>query len=46
MFLINRFDEECMTLRQILNKSKTTLKKISLKDYKIENEVLYHRNKL
>ena len=46
MLLINRFDEECMTLRQTLNKSKTTLKEILLRDCKIENEVLYRRNKL
>ena len=46
MFLINRFDEECMTLRQTLNKNKIILKEISLKDCKIENEVLYRRSKL
>ena len=46
MFLINKFDEEYITLRQILSENKTTLKKISLRNYKIENKVLYHRNKL
>ena len=46
MFIINRFNEECMTFRQILNESKTTLKEISLRNYKIKNEVLYHRSKL
>ena len=46
MLLINRFDEEYMTFKQTLSKSKTTLKEISLRDCKIENEVLYRRNKL
>ena len=46
MLLIDRFDEECMTLRQTLSESKTTLKEISLRDCKIENEVLYHRSRL
>ena len=46
MFLINRFDKECITLRQTLNKNKTILKEISLRNYKIENEVLYYRSKL
>ena len=46
MLLINRFDKECIILRQTLSKNKTILKKISLRDCKIENEVLYYRNKL
>ena len=46
MLLINRFDEECMTLRQILNKGKTTLKEILLRNCKIKNKVLYCRSKL
>ena len=46
MLLINRFDEECMTLRQTLSESKTTLKEISLRNCKIENEVLYRRSRL
>ena len=46
MLLINRFDEECMILRQILSEGKIILKEILLKDYKIENEVLYRRSKL
>ena len=46
MFLINRFNEKCITLKQILSKSKIILKEISLRDCKIENEVLYCRNRL
>ena len=46
MLLINRFDEEYMTLRQTLSKNKTTLKEILLRDCKIKNKVLYCRNKL
>ena len=46
MLLINRFDEECITLKQTLSESKTTLKEILLKDCKIKNEVLYRRSKL
>ena len=46
MLLINRFDEECMTFRQTLSKSKTTLKEILLRDCKIKNKVLYRRSKL
>ena len=46
MLLINRFNEECITLRQTLNKNKTTLKEILLKDCKIKNEVLYRRSRL
>ena len=46
MFLINRFDEECITLRQTLSKSKMTLKEILLRNYKIKNKVLYRRSRL
>ena len=46
MFLINKFDEECMTLRQTLSENKTTLKEILLRDCKIKNEVLYCRSRL
>ena len=35
-----------MTLKQTLSESKITLNKISLRDCKIENEVLYRRSKL
>ena len=46
MLLINRFDEEYMTLKQTLSKDKTILKEISLRNYKIENKVLYCRSRL
>ena len=46
MLLINRFDEECITLRQVLSKGKTTLKEILLRNCKIKNEVLYRRSRL
>ena len=46
MLLINKFDEECMTLRQTLSENKTILKEISLRDYKIKNEILYRRSRL
>ena len=46
MLLINRFNKECITLKQTLSKNKTTLKEISLKDYKIKNKVLYYYSKL
>ena len=46
MLLINRFDDECITFRQILSENKTTLKEILLRDCKIKNEVLYRRSKL
>ena len=46
MFLINRFNEECIILRQTLSENKTTLKEISLRNCKIENEVLYRHSRL
>ena len=46
MLLINRFDEEYITLRQTLSKNKTILKEILLRNCKIENKVLYRRSKL
>ena len=46
MLLINRFDEKCITLKQVFSKNKTILKEILLKDCKIKNEVLYRRSKL
>ena len=46
MFLINRFEQEYITLKQILSKSKIILKKILLRDCKIKNEVLYRCSKL
>ena len=46
MFLINRFDEECITFKQTLSESKTILKEISLRDCKIKNKVLYRRSRL
>ena len=46
MLLINRFDEECMALRQALSEGKTALKGTSLRDCKVENGVLYRRSRL
>ena len=46
MFLINKFDEECIIFRQILSENKIILKETLLRNYKIENEVLYCRSKL
>ena len=46
MFLINKFNEEYTTLRQILSKSKTILKEILLRNFKIKNKVLYRRSRL
>ena len=46
MLLINKFNKECITFRQTLSESKIILKEISLKDYKIKNEVFYRRSKL
>ena len=46
MFLINRFNKECIIFRQTLSKSKTTLKEILLRDCKIKNEVLYRCSRL
>ena len=46
MLLINKFNEEYMTFKQILSKNKTTLKEISLRNCKIKNEVLYRCSRL
>ena len=46
MLLINRFNKECITLRQTLSENKTILKETSLKDCKIKNKDLYCRSRL
>ena len=46
VFLFNKFNKECITLKQILSKDKTTLKEILLKKYKVKKEIFYYHSKL
>ena len=43
---VNKNDEECTTIRQLVAKKKSTYKHIDIKNCFIKDEILYHRNRL
>jgi len=43
---INRIDENCTLLREVVSKDETQCEDIRLKNCRVQNEILYHDNQL
>ncbi len=46
IFKINRIDENCTLLREVVSRNETQCKDIRLKNCRVQNEILYHDNQL